>query len=263
MRHFRSSGLRVERKADGSPVTAADRLIEERLRRVIGRRCPGEPIVGEEFGGEPPTIRVAKQRARSEPPKLRFAERNVGGETYWTIDPIDGTRAFSRGLPTWAIMVGKVERGRPTVGVCDFPALDVTIAAAPGVRAYEREGRRVRLIERPRPVRELAEAVILHGGMRWWPAQDAAGLTRVMRACYLERSFGDCNGFLWALRGQADAVVDCGVKVWDLVPLAALARATGRVMTDFNARPSWTGPRVLFGSPRLVRQIVQVLRAER
>ncbi|MBI1991906.1 MAG: histidinol phosphate phosphatase, partial [Candidatus Omnitrophica bacterium] len=100
LRYFASPTLRVERKPDRSPVTIADRAIEERLRTAITRSFPGERIIGEEFGPS-----------------------GTAGSTYWTIDPIDGTRAFSRGLPSWAIMVGRVEQGRPTLGLCDFPAV--------------------------------------------------------------------------------------------------------------------------------------------
>jgi fructose-1,6-bisphosphatase/inositol monophosphatase family enzyme len=238
LRYFRSAGLRVERKADASPVTAADRAVEERLRRAISRAFPGEPIIGEEFG-----------------------RSGRAGSTYWTVDPIDGTRAFSRGLPSWSIMVGRVERGTPVLGVCDFPALDTTIGVARGVPAYERRGAaRVRLA-RPRPVRSLREAVLFHGGLRWWPAgRPRRRFEQLVNACYLERAYGDCFGYLWALRGYVDAVVDYGVKIWDMVPLAALARATGRIMTDFRGRPCWTGPETIFAAPALARQISRILR---
>ena len=237
LRYFRSSSLRIRRKPDASPVTAADRAVEERLRTALRRTCPGEPIIGEEFGttGRPT-------------------------DTFWTIDPIDGTRAFSRGLPTWAIMVGRIERGVPTLGLCDFPALGVTLAVAPGVPAHEGMGSRRTALPRPRRV-PLRDAVVLHGGLRWWPSGRALqGLIRVAHASYLERAYGDCYGYLWALRGYADAVLDYGVKVWDMVPLAALARATGRVMTDFKGRPCWTGPDTVFASPPMARQVVRLLR---
>ena len=239
LRYFRSSSLRIERKADASPVTAADRAIEEQLRKAIARSCPGEPIVGEEFG------------------------RSGGaGSSYWTIDPIDGTRAFSRGLPSWGILVGRVERGRPTLGVCDFPALGVTLGVAPGVKPFERRGSRVTPLPRPRPVRLLRDAVIFHGGARWWQATPyARGFSKLIRRCYLERAYGDCYGYLWALRGCADAVLDYGVKVWDLVPLAALADASGRAMVDVRGRPSWTGPDSVLASPALARLICQTLRS--
>ncbi len=237
LRHFRSRSLRVERKPDRSPVTVADRLIEERLRRALARACPGESVVGEEFG------RTGRD-----------------GATFWTLDPIDGTRAFSRGLPSWGIMVGRVERGRPTLGLIDFPAIGVTIGVAPGVAAYERGGGGMSRLRRPRRVRSLREAVVFHGGAHWWrPTRYAAGFARVVRACYLERAFGDCYGYLWALRGCADAVVDCAVKVWDLVPLAALAAATGRVLVDGSGRACHTGPVAVFASPQVARLIVKTL----
>lgn len=238
LRHFRSPSLRVERKPDRSPVTIADRRIEERLRRALRRACPGEPILGEEFG---PSGRL--------------------GETFWTIDPIDGTRAFSRGLPSWGIMVGRIEQGRAVLGVIDFPAIGVTIGVAPGVAAYERANGGRMLLPRPRPLRSLSRAVVFHGGMRWWQGtRFARGLVRVTRACDLERAYGDCYGYLWALRAHADAVVDYGVKIWDLVPLAAFAQATGRVLVDFRGRPSWTGPDSIFASPALARVIVTTIR---
>ena len=239
LRYFRSSSLRVERKPDRSPVTMADRAIEMRLRRSIERTFPGEGILGEEFG-----------------------RSGSSGSTYWTIDPIDGTRAFSRGLPSWGIMVGRVERGQATLGLCDFPAVGVTIAAAAGVKAYERASGAPQPLPRPRPVRSLSEAVIFHGGAHWWePTRFAKGFARVIRGCSLERAYGDCYGYLWALRGGADAVLDYGVKPWDLVPLAALARATGRVLTDCSGRPSFTGPETVMAPPALARRVVNILQS--
>ena len=239
LQYFRSSSLRVERKADRSPVTAADRAIEERLRRAIERHCPGEPMIGEEFGSS--------------------GARNA--TTYWTIDPIDGTRAFSRGLPSWGIMVGRVEAGRATLGLCDFPAVGVTLAVALGVRAYERDGRgRASLLPRARPVRSLARSVIFHGGARWWAStRFADGFASLVRECYLERAYGDCYGYLWALRGHADAVIDYGVKLWDMVPLAALAQATGRTLINCAGAESFSGPDTIMAHPAFAQRIATTL----
>ena len=237
LRYFRSSSLRIERKPDQSPVTIADRLIEERLRKALGRAFPGESILGEEFG-----------------------RSGWDESTYWTVDPIDGTRAFSRGLPSWGILVGRVERGRSTLGLCDFPAIGVSIGVAPGVRAYERNNGRPTALPRPRRIRSLGEAVIFHGGPRWWPSTPyARGFARLMRRCFLERAYGDCYGYLWVLRGHADAVLDYGVKPWDLVPFAAFAQATGRVLVDFSCRPSFSGPASLMTSPALAPLICRTL----
>jgi len=239
LRYFRSSSLRVDRKADASPVTAADRAVEERLRRALRRACPGETIVGEEFGttGRP-------------------------GSDYWTVDPIDGTRAFSRGLPTWSILIAKVERGVPVLGLCDFPALGITLGVARGVPAFERERGQVTRLRKPRDVAKLADAVLLHGGLRWWPAGSGqrARFIRLAHSVFLERAYGDAYGYLWGLRGYADVVMDYGVKIWDMAPLAALAAATGRVMTDFAGRPSFTGPDTIMASPQLNRLVTRILK---
>jgi histidinol-phosphatase len=238
LRYFRSPRLRVDRKPDQSPVTAADRAVEERLRAALRRLCPGEVIVGEEFGGEVPEH-----------------------GSYWTVDPIDGTRAFSRGLPTWAIMVGRVDRGHPALGACDFPALATRLAVAPGVPAHEHSDGARRRLPTPRRLLRLDDAVLLHGGLRWWPADVALRhrFAALAARCYLERSYGDCYGYLWGLRGQVDIVLDYGVKVWDMVPLAALALRTGRVMTDFRGHPSWTGPETVVAGPELARQVCRIL----
>ena len=235
--YFRSASLRVWRKADRSPVTDADRAIEERLRAVLARLAPGETILGEEFG------RSGRDTA-----------------TYWTVDPIDGTRAFSRGLPSWGIMVGRVERGRATLGLCDFPAFGVTMAAASGAPAYERGRGGARGFRPPRPVRSLEDAVIFHGGARWWAGTRwAQGFRHLVHGCFLERAYGDCYGYLWALRGSADAVLDYGVAPWDMAPLAALAAGSGRLLADCAGRPSFSGPDTVMGHPAFVRLICKIL----
>ena len=241
LRYFRSARLRVSRKADQSPVTAADRAIEARLRQALRRLAPGEAILGEEYG-------------RSGPP----------GRSYWTIDPIDGTRAFSRGLPSWGIMVGRVDQGVATLGVVDFPAVDATIAVAPGVRAFERVQTSSRLLPRARRAPALKDAVLFHGGLQWWtPTRFARGFTRLVQGCYLERGYGDCYGYWWVLRGSADAVLDYGVKPWDLVPFAALAASTGYALTDFSGRRSFSGPETIMAHPSFVKTIVGYLQSSK
>ncbi len=238
LKHFRNSRLRIERKADRSPVTIADRTVEVHLRKAISRLCPGEAIVGEEFG-----------RTGKSP------------DNYWTIDPIDGTRAFSRGLPTWSILVGRVEAGKPVLGICDFPALGTTLAVAPGVAAYEKTGTSVKRLARALKPPALKDSVVFHGGAKWWNKSPyKAGFNRLIDSCYLERAYGDCYGFLWALRGHTDIVIEYGVKVWDMVPLAALASATGRVLVDVHNRPSWSGPDTVMAHPSLARQVTEILR---
>jgi histidinol-phosphatase len=157
-------------------------------------------------------------------------------------------------------MVGRVERGRAILGVCDFPVPGITMAAAAGVPAYERAAGGPRRFPRPRALRSLRDAVLFHGGARWWAGTRwQRGFARAVRACYLERAYGDCYGYLWALRGCADAVLDYGVKPWDMVPLAALAAGSHRLLADCAGHPSFSGPDTVMGHPATVRLIVQML----
>lgn len=248
LRYF-GTRLRVEAKADQSPVTIADRTIEEYLRRELGRAFPGDAIIGEEFG--PPAEWSGDEAGSSA----------KSPTSYWTIDPIDGTRAFSRGLPSWGILLAHVQRNQPTLAACEFPMFQTFLGVGPGQVAYERrgEGRRLPLAKAAKPP-ALSRTVIFHGGSGWWlKGPHATGFTKLVRQCFLERAYGDCYAFLWAFRGNADAVIDCGVKIWDLAPFAALARATGRVLVDFSNRPSFTGPEAILAHPVLARQIAAIL----
>ena len=237
LRYF-GTRLRVERKADRSPVTIADRTIEERLRRDLARAFPHDAVIGEEFGA--PAVRPS---------------------SYWTIDPIDGTRAFSRRIPTWGMLLGFVDRGRPVMGACVYPALKLSLSVGPGRPAIAvSNGAIHRLPRAPRPPR-LDDAVIFHGGSAWWlKSPYGQGFTRLVNACYLERAFGDCYGFWWVFSGHADAICEYGVKVWDLVPFAVLAQATGRVMVNCSGRPDWCGPEMIMAHPALARTIARQLR---
>jgi len=240
LRHFRSSALKVTRKRDGSPVTVADKAIERRLRLAIKKDFPQDGILGEEYGASGTQA------------------------SYWTIDPIDGTRAFTCGFPTWSLLLAYVERGKPLIGICDFPALGTRLVAARGIGAFERTGKRSVRLPRAEASGALRDAVILHGGSRWWQGtRYAKGFARLVKGCFLERAQGDAYGYLWAVWGAADAVIDYGVHPWDMAPLAALAQATGRVLTDCEGRLSFTSPGSIFAHPRFAKTVSRVLKNAR
>ena len=143
LRWFRADALEVERKADDSPVTVADRLTEETVREAIQRRFPDHSIVGEEFGGE------------------------LGAHRYqWVIDPIDGTKTFVRGVPLYTTLVALVIDGEPNVGVIYCPATGEMASAAVGCGAWDERGRRIRVSDTTR----LEEA--------WFFSTDPADLLR-------------------------------------------------------------------------------------
>ena len=117
LQHYRSA-LRVERKADGSPVTAADRAAEQAAREWVRKRFPDDGVFGEEFGEERP-----------------------GAHRRWVIDPIDGTKSFVRGVPLWGSLVALCEGETVLAGAAFFPAVDELVVAAPGAGGWW-DGRR-------------------------------------------------------------------------------------------------------------------------
>ena len=112
LKHFRS-GISVQKKPDGTPVTIADKNTEEILRKRITRDFPSHGIIGEEFGNE-----------------------SSNAEWVWTIDPIDGTRSFLRGLPFFAILIALLHHGRPVMGIICLPALYETVWGIKGKGTY-------------------------------------------------------------------------------------------------------------------------------
>jgi len=235
LRYF-GTALKVERKPDRSPVTMADRKIEEYLSRQIEKAFPNDGILGEEFG---------------------FTRGN--SKSYWVIDPIDGTRGFTRGLPSWGILAARVEKGIPSVGACDLPALGTFMGAASGI-AYERTGKMKKSFPRSRPVSALKDTVIFHGGSSFfYKSKYKKAFENILSDCYLERAYGDCYAYLWVLRGSADVMIDFGVKEWDLATFAVMAKATGRALVNFAGKPDFKGPDTIFGNPAISKILVKNL----
>lgn len=205
--HFQS-GLAVETKADGSPVTAADREAETLMRERIEARFPAHGILGEEHGS-----------AREEAPRR------------WILDPIDGTRSFARGVPLYGVLVALEEAGEAVLGVLHFPALDgETVCAARGQGCWW-NGRRCRVSD----VADAAAALVLTTDARPFadPAR-AAGWERLRRAAGVARTWGDCYGHALVATGRAEAMVDPAASPWDAAALRPCVEEAGGVFSDWS-----------------------------
>ncbi|MGH7623583.1 MAG: histidinol-phosphatase [Gemmatimonadaceae bacterium] len=211
--HFRSS-LSVETKADGSPVTIADRQAEQAARGWLERRFPADGILGEELGAARPDA------ARK-----------------WVLDPIDGTKTFIRGVPLWGTLVALCEGENVLAGAAYFPAVGEMLAAAPGAGCWW-NGSRCRVSSRA----TLSEATVLTTDERFPrdPAQRAGWLALAGRAG-VSRSWGDCYGYLLVSTGRAEVMVDGVMSPWDAAALMPIVEEAGGVFTD------WTGTRTAFG----------------
>jgi histidinol-phosphatase len=216
---FRSE-LAVERKEDGSFVTAADREVERIIRGRITDRYRGHGLVGEEYGE---------------------AEAGSGGER-WYIDPIDGTHNFLRGVPIFATLLAVERDGEVQVGVISAPALGQRWYASRGGGAWVVGG--PANPERPRrlavsKVDELARAQVLFRSIRDMEASRvAAGFQRLIRTTWRERGFGDFWGYTLVADGVAEALMEQDLHPWDLAaPWIVVEEAGGRI-TDFDGRRS-------------------------
>ena len=201
---FRASDLRVEQKPDLTPVTDADRTIEQALRALAGDR--GEELFGEEFGGP-----------------------DAG--TRWIVDPIDGTKNFTRGIPVWATLIALERDGEIVLGVVSAPALGRRWWAARGEGAYA-NGAPIRVSG----IAELADAAI--------SAALAADLAGLEDAVWHARSLGDFWQHVLVAEGALDAAIDYPLQLWDyaaLVPIVEEAggrtgmRSTGQFVTSNSA----------------------------
>jgi len=199
--------LPVEWKSDGSPVTAADRESEGVLRAVISRAFPEHDILGEEGG------------------------LTRGTEPYrWIVDPIDGTIAFSHGVPLYGVLVGVEARTEPVAGVIYLPALDEMIAAARGLGCTW-NGRPARVST----TRDLGSAMLLCSSARECRRQ-GPGYGLLAESVLRERTWGDAFGYAMIATGRADLMLDIGVAAWDLTPMMPIVEEAGGRFTDWSGR---------------------------
>ncbi len=213
LRHYRAA-LTVETKADGSPVTIADREAEEAARAWLASRFPDDGIQGEEFG------------------------ESVGASgRRWIIDPIDGTKSFVRGVPLWGTLVAVAEGDEVLAGAAYFPALGEMLSAAPGEGCWW-NGQRARVSE----TSTLAGATVLVTDDRAFRSSALRDGWRTLSGeAAVARTWGDCYGYLLVATGRAEVMVDPVVNPWDIACFLPIIEEAGGVLTDL------AGTRTAFG----------------
>jgi len=228
LEYFRKP-LAVDDKRKGGqydPVTEADRRIELVIRDRLQQAFPDHRVVGEEHGS------------------------SGEGPACWFIDPIDGTRAFISGMPTWGILLGLVVDDRPLVGIVHQPFTGETWYAAAGVGAWLRIGNEESPL-RTRADAVLADAVLYstHPSMFREPALRQR-YDRLAGRCRLQRWGGDCYAFALVAQGGIDLMVDSCLMPYDIVPLIPIIEAAGGVVTDLQGRVPLAGGTVVAAANR-------------
>ena len=227
----------VANKAEGGfdPVTEADRAAELAIRARIRKAFPAHAIRGEEFGVE-----------------------NEGAEYEWVIDPIDGTRGFICGLPTWGTLVGLARNGAPVQGMMNQPHV--------GER-FVGDGRTARIVSAKGEKRlaarrcgALADAFIATTSPRIIRGAEGEAYDRLEAACRLARYGTDCYAYAMLAAGHLDLVCETGLQPYDIAPLVPIIEGAGGVVTTWDGGSAAKGGAIIAsGDPRLHDKALEML----
>lgn len=207
-RHYRSNPT-VERKADHTPVTIADREAERLIKETIAAVFPDHGFYGEETG--------------------RY---NADAEYVWLIDPIDGTKSFVRGYPFFSTQIALLHRGETVLGVSNAPLFDELVWAERGRGAWL-NGRRLNVSA----IDDLQQAIVSFGNIKTLVRDNGPGFARLVSACDRIRGYGDFYHGHRLAEGNLDIVVESEVSILDVAALALIIREAGGRATDLNGRP--------------------------
>ena len=227
--HFRSTGLAADNKEVDrfDPVTVADRLSEQRMREILARRRPLDGILGEEYG----------------------AVAGTSGLT-WVLDPIDGTRSYLSGTPTWGVLIAVGDADGPLYGIIDQPYIGERFEG--GLGRAEVNGPMGRKVLKTRAARPLAEAILFTTFPEVGSAEEGAAFRRVAAQARLVRYGTDCYAYALIAAGQIDLVIEAGLQAYDVQGPIAVIEAAGGIVTDWHGRPCPNGGRVLAAANRAI-----------
>jgi myo-inositol-1(or 4)-monophosphatase len=235
LEYFQRADLRTEHKPDESPVTVADRSAEELIRRRIGETFTDHTIVGEEFG-----------------------VNGGDGSCRWYVDPIDGTRAFVRGVPLYAVLIGLEIDGRSEVGVAYFPALGELVAAATGAGCHW-NGRPAHVST----VSSVREGLVTHANAASFEQHGlAAPFHRLIRSAGYCAGWADAYGYLLVATGRADVALDPIMNAWDRAPLPVILREAGGYGGDWRGTETIHTPHTLATTATLLPEVLRILAPE-
>jgi histidinol phosphatase-like enzyme (inositol monophosphatase family) len=228
LKHFRSNGLSAESKrVDFDPVTIADRDAEAAMRRLLDQLRPNDAVIGEEHG----------------------AKTGTTGLT-WVLDPIDGTRGYISGTPTWGVLISVADEQGPFLGIIDQPYIGERFEG--GVDRAQVSGP---MGVRPLGVRrviDLSEATLFTTFPEIGSTDEGAAFRRVAGKVKLTRYGCDCYAYALLAAGQIDLVIEAGLNVYDVHAPIAVIESAGGIVTDWTGQPAHSGGRILAaGTPEL------------
>ncbi len=235
--YFRT-GSDADDKGGGAfdPVTAADRGAEAIIREMLAHEFPDHGIVGEEF----PNV-------------------NEEADYVWTIDPIDGTRAFILGFPLWGTLIGLQYQGQPILGVMDQPFIGERFWNDDRAAWYRGpRGGVVRCQTRACP--DLSQAFLTASSPDMFKAEEEARFNRLAKAVRMRRFGGDCYAYCMLALGQIDIVAEASLKPFDIAPLIPILEKAGAVVRSWDGGDASAGGTcVACGDPALLPEVLATL----
>jgi len=226
------------------PVTEADKQAEEIICQLIHKSYPGHNILGEEFGLTSP--KTIPEKPHNDAPVQVWT---------WVIDPIDGTRAYICGIPTWGTLIALNKGGKPVIGMLDQPYLkERYMGTAEGAFL---NGEKIHC----RPCLKLSEAIISTTDPTQFFAHvdDAEAFKRVASKARMVRNGYDCYAYAMVAAGFIDVVIESGLEAYDIQALIPIIEGAGGIVTDWSGGSAAEGGQIVASGTRELHQQVLAL----
>lgn len=236
MAEFGSPSLRVETKADETPVTEVDRAAEQAIRTLLDRHRPADAVFGEEFGSK------------------------GGGPREWVIDPVDGTKNYVRGIPVWGSLIALLDNGHPVMGVVTAPALGMRWFAAKGDGAWkgasQREARRLAVSS----ISRLSDATLSYASLTGWEAKGMLEpFLDFQRGLWRTRAFGDFWSYMMVAEGVVEIACEPELQLYDMAALVPIVEEAGGRFTNLTGEPGPFGGNALATNGLLHDEVLAAL----
>lgn len=221
--------LDVETKFDGSPVTIADRMVEEQMRERINERFPTHGVLGEEYG-----------------------HYNPDAEYQWVLDPIDGTQSFVRGVPLFGTLIAFLHQNKPILGLINLPALRTRLI---GNQIQTQCNGSAVMMRRPP---ELSASILLTTDHRKSLKKNVA-FHELVESVGMYRTWGDCFGYTALAAGYADIMLDPAMHLWDIAALIPVIRGAGGIITSWEGMEAISSDSIIAAHPDLHSSVLEIL----
>jgi histidinol-phosphatase len=243
---YHALDLEITTKPDNTPVTDADKAVERAIIDAIAAQYPTDGVIGEEFGS------------------------TGGKDRYWIIDPIDGTKNFLRGVPTWATLIALVENEKVVTSVVSSPALYRRWYAREGGGSYVLEGSAVSAADLQSASRKLSvskvsavsDASIAYSDFQGWGARRSA-FEKLLDSAWRSRGMGDFWSHMLVAEGAVDVAIEPSLALWDMAALDLIVREAGGRFSSLDGIDGPFGANAISSNGVIHSQILEAINGKR